>query len=63
MLIVLEIVVDKMHFKGHTDPWCIRNCNPNDFLQLEEVIFFCSGAIKATTCILNLSVQVDTEIC
>lgn len=34
----LEIVIDKMHFKGHTDAWCIRHCNPNNFSQLEKVI-------------------------
>ena len=33
----MEIVIDKMHFKGHTDPWCRRNCNPNDFDELKKV--------------------------
>ena len=33
----MEIVIDKMHFKGHIDPWCRRNCNPNDFDELKKV--------------------------
>ena len=24
----LKIVVDKMHFRNHTDPWCKKNVNP-----------------------------------
>ena len=24
----LNIVIDKMHYKGHVDEWCKRNCNP-----------------------------------
>ena len=26
----MEIVIDKMHFKGHINPWWRRYCNPND---------------------------------
>lgn len=33
----MQIVIDKMHFKGHTDQWCRANCNPNDFDQLKKV--------------------------
>lgn len=33
----LNIVVDKMHFKGHIDPWCQENCNPYTFSELEKV--------------------------
>ena len=32
-----NIVVDKMHFRGHIDEWCSRNCNPNDFDELRGV--------------------------
>ena len=32
-----EIVVDKMHFKGHIDQWCKRFCNPYNFPELETV--------------------------
>ena len=35
----MEIVVDKMHFRGHTDRWCKTHCNPNDFDQLQTVRF------------------------
>ena len=33
----MEIVIDKMHFKGHIAPWCRSNCNPNDFDELKKV--------------------------
>lgn len=33
----MNIVVDKMHFKGHTDQWCKRYCNPNDYDELTGV--------------------------
>jgi hypothetical protein len=34
----MTIVVDKMHFRGHVDPWCKAHCNPNDFSELDKVI-------------------------
>ena len=30
----LHMVVDRMHFKGHIDAWCHKNCNPNDIKEL-----------------------------
>ena len=33
----VEMAVDKMHMKGHTDPWCKTNCDPSNFLSLREV--------------------------
>ena len=33
----LNIVVDKMHFKGHTDKWCMENCNPYAHEELNQV--------------------------
>ncbi len=32
-----EIVVDKMHFAGHTDSWCQENCNPYNLEKLNAV--------------------------
>lgn len=32
-----SIVVDKMHFKGHTDEWCHQNCNPYELESLKAV--------------------------
>ena len=32
-----EIVVDKMHFAGHTDSWCHDNCNPYKLEKLNNV--------------------------
>ena len=34
----VEIVVDKMHLTGHTDKWCLANCNPHHFTKLDKVI-------------------------
>ena len=36
-LACLQIVVDRMHFKGHTDPWCHENCDPNKVKDLHKV--------------------------
>lgn len=33
----LEIVVDKMHMKGHVDKWCQSTCDPNLFSKLDNV--------------------------
>jgi len=33
----MNLVVDRFHFPGHVDPWCKKNCNPDDFSELEEV--------------------------
>ena len=32
-----NIVIDRMHFAGHTDSWCKANCNPNSLKQLGKV--------------------------
>ena len=33
----MSIVVDKLHFKGHKDPWCLENCSPYSHKELEGV--------------------------
>ena len=33
----IEIVVDKLHFKGHVDAWCHQHCDPYKFPELEKV--------------------------
>jgi len=33
----LEIVVDKMHMPGHVDKWCMANCDPRNFAELNNV--------------------------
>ena len=33
----LNTVVDRFHFPGHVDPWCRKNCNPDDFDALKNV--------------------------
>ena len=37
----LNYVIDRMHFKGHIDPWCHQHCDPNKFKELESVCFYC----------------------
>ena len=32
-----KIVIDKFHFKGHTDAWCKEHCDPNKCKDLNEV--------------------------
>ena len=32
-----QIVVDKMHFRGHVDKWCQENCNPYKVHALDNV--------------------------
>lgn len=34
----VEMAVDKMHMKDHTDPWCKANCDPGNFKQLNKVL-------------------------
>ena len=33
----INIVIDKMHFRGHTDTWCKENCDPHKFKELDKV--------------------------
>lgn len=33
----MNFVIDRMHFKGHTDVWCHQHCDPNKLKELEEV--------------------------
>lgn len=33
----MAMVVDRFHFPGHVDAWCKKNCNPDDFDELEGV--------------------------
>ena len=33
----MNYVVDRMHFKGHIDPWCRNNCDPDKLPVMERV--------------------------
>ncbi|KXJ06830.1 uncharacterized protein LOC114576501 [Exaiptasia diaphana] len=33
----IEIVVDKMHMRGHVDPWCKKHCDSRKIEELAEV--------------------------
>ena len=32
-----KIAIDKMHFRGHVDKWCLENCNPYKVQELNDV--------------------------
>ena len=36
-LATTEIVIDRMHFKGHKDSWCRETCDPSKFEELKKV--------------------------
>lgn len=36
-LATTEIVIDRMHFKGHKDSWCRETCDPSKFKELKKV--------------------------
>ena len=31
------MVIDKLHFFGHTGKFCKTHCNPNDVIELENI--------------------------
>ena len=33
----VQMVVDKMHMKGHVDKWCKQNCDAKTFSDLDKV--------------------------
>lgn len=33
----IKFVVDKLHIQGHTEPWCLNNCHPRLFPDLEPI--------------------------
>ena len=39
----INIVIDKMHFKGHIDQWCHQNCNSYSFCELDCVSWLQTG--------------------
>ena len=61
----MEVVVDKMHFKGYTHQWCRLHCNSNDFDKLAKVCIFTQSlhACHLLTAYHLDCGQVDTEIC
>jgi hypothetical protein len=31
---MIKYVADKLHIKGHTEQWCLENCHPDIFTEL-----------------------------
>ena len=52
----LNIVIDKMHFKGHTDQWCHQNCNPYSFRELDNVSWLRIGHLPNTLWLISLHI-------
>ena len=42
----LSIYVDKLHIKGHTDPWCLQNCDPRKVDDLDGVWNYVIECVK-----------------
>jgi hypothetical protein len=54
----ISIAVDKMHMRGHVDPWCKKTCDPKLFSDLNQVshMIFCmeqSNYIYHGNCLPN----------
>lgn len=58
----LNIVIDSMHMKGHTDHWCKQNCDPKWFPQLNNVSNKPLTCLHSYLCICTY-IQVNTEVC
>lgn len=41
MLASVEMVVDKMHMRWHTDMWCKEHCDAAKFCALDKVFYSC----------------------
>ena len=41
----VEMAVDKMHAKGHTDSWCKANCDPSNFTALMKVHIYITSVL------------------
>ena len=53
LLAKTEIVIDKLHLAGHVDKWCIANCSPYLFPQLDQVCIMIHS-LQPTNLILQL---------
>ena len=42
----IEIVVDKMHITGHTDKWCLENCDARKYPDLSDVSYRVNAHLK-----------------
>ena len=58
----LSIYVDKLHIKGHTDPWCLENCDPRKVDDLEGVCSYADRHILFYIYICNVCTFLAIEI-
>ena len=50
----MEIVVDKMHITGHTDKWCLENCDAHKYPDLRDVSYQVDAHIKLSMHVKNI---------
>ena len=50
-----SIVIDKMHFRGHTDAWCHKNCNPYEVEQLRNVSTIATMILLLQHCMFGVT--------
>ena len=36
-ILVIKFAVDKLHIQGHKENWCLKNCHPKLFPELNDV--------------------------
>ena len=53
----LNIVIDRMHMKGHIDAWCKKTCDPKLFPEIYKM-----KIILKRTCVMYV-MKVNTGIC
>ena len=66
-----EIVIDRMHFRGHIDVWCKETCDPSKFKELDNVsilymymyMYMCFGSRAFSLLVFSLSSKLCTSIC
>ena len=54
----LNIVIDKMYFKGHIDQWCHQNCNPHSFRELDSVSWLQTGHLPNILSLMSFKCSV-----
>ena len=62
MLAKINMVVDRLHMKGHIDQWCKQNCDAKKFEALKKVRK-CVVRDVVSINTVYLYIQINTEVC
>ena len=54
----MNFAIDRMHFKGHIDPWCRETCDPNKFKELDKVSLVSTSAQLSLSCMHTLCITI-----